>query len=957
MISPSTTTLSPNNRSRVKLYTLNEERQWDDRGTGFVTCTTPTAPNTTHALIVKSEVDGSTLLDSKILLNTKYQKQQETLVVWSEGDKHDLALSFQEKAGCDDIWENICYVQGKESSPFLTTANNLTSDSNGTTVYDSDDECAGESNDNYLPSSIILPPVDLSHLRDICDLFSPDKVRDASRRDLLARAIESGNYLRKLIDLFHICEDLENLESLHQLYEIIRSMFYLNKSSLFQLLFSEEFILDVIGCLEYDSQLNYHEKRNHREFLDTKATFREVIPIINQELLSKIHQTYRVQYIQDAILPAPSLFEENLLSTMNSFLFFNKVDIVTLLYEDPKFLSQLFATLKDENLSDEKRKDLMLFLKEFCVFSQTLQQQNRDNFFQALATHGILNVIQVMLSLDDVTTKQAALDVFASIVECNPSTVREYMLQETQSIQDDDELLLNLVISEIQSDPDPELSGALNLMNYLKLLIDPENMMAVVISEKTEFLSFFYFRSMSVLLAPLMANTSDLRLTRDDFHIAQLQNLILDFVTFCIEHHTYHMRNFLNKKDLLRRVLVLLQSKHQFLQLSALRFLRKIVGLKDEQYNLAIVRNNYFAPIVDSFKANKRRYNLLNSALIELFEFLRHEDVKILINYFVENFYSEFESVNYVKTFHELKIRYEAHRDRRERMLSDSSPIGSSRLHDNLNNSHLLPMQHFNQTQRHRKDDRDLDAEEENWFNDDDDENKISLVNRGTVYNGGSDDEDSQPETSGTTSAISTNEPIRSHHFRADHDEDGMPMTTTGKKSRASRSQYNKPVISIHIRRSPISSVGQLPPSSSISAENDPPAALRVDVPSTTTNGSSSSSSPRSNEPTSTYAMSPGLSNIADQYNDDENEQEGDIENDVFTKSNELNTNGNNSDSCSSTTRKRKIEHDHDDNNNNNNDDHVSSSVPNDDNASLLNDNNNTEQNKVFKRNNDESTK
>ncbi|CAF3475050.1 unnamed protein product, partial [Rotaria sp. Silwood2] len=50
--------------------------------------------------------------------------------------------------------------------------------------------------------------------------------------------------------------------------------------------------------------------------------------------------------------------------------------------EDPKFLSQLFATLKDDNLLDDKRKDLMLFLKEFCVFSQTLQQQNRDNFFQ-----------------------------------------------------------------------------------------------------------------------------------------------------------------------------------------------------------------------------------------------------------------------------------------------------------------------------------------------------------------------------------------------------------------------------------------------------------------------------------------------------------------------------------------------------------------------------------------------
>jgi protein phosphatase-4 regulatory subunit 3 len=140
--------------------------------------------------------------------------------------------------------------------------------------------------------------------------------------------------------------------------------------------------LDIIGCLEYEPQIKFTEKRNHREFLDTKATFKEVIPIGNQELLNKIHQTYRVQYIQDAILPAPSLFGENLLSTMNSFLFFNKVDIVTMLYEDPKFLSQLFSTLKDESLSDDKRKDLMLFLKEFCVFSQTLQQQNRDNFFQ-----------------------------------------------------------------------------------------------------------------------------------------------------------------------------------------------------------------------------------------------------------------------------------------------------------------------------------------------------------------------------------------------------------------------------------------------------------------------------------------------------------------------------------------------------------------------------------------------
>ena len=53
---------------------------------------------------------GSLLLESKIQPDTAYQKQQETLIVWSEGDNFDLALSFQEKAGCDEIWEKICQV-------------------------------------------------------------------------------------------------------------------------------------------------------------------------------------------------------------------------------------------------------------------------------------------------------------------------------------------------------------------------------------------------------------------------------------------------------------------------------------------------------------------------------------------------------------------------------------------------------------------------------------------------------------------------------------------------------------------------------------------------------------------------------------------------------------------------------------------------------------------------------
>lgn len=33
------------------------------------------------------------------------------MIVWSDMDKRDMALSFQEKSGCDEIWEKICEVR------------------------------------------------------------------------------------------------------------------------------------------------------------------------------------------------------------------------------------------------------------------------------------------------------------------------------------------------------------------------------------------------------------------------------------------------------------------------------------------------------------------------------------------------------------------------------------------------------------------------------------------------------------------------------------------------------------------------------------------------------------------------------------------------------------------------------------------------------------------------------
>lgn len=56
-------------------------------------------------------------------------------------------------------------------------------------------------------------------------------------------------------------------------------------------------------------------------------------------------------------------------------------------------------------------------------------------------------------------------------------------------------------------------------------------------------------------------------LPADNFQTAQLLALILELLTFCVEHHTYHIKNYIMNKDLLRRVLMLMNSKHTFLAL------------------------------------------------------------------------------------------------------------------------------------------------------------------------------------------------------------------------------------------------------------------------------------------------------------------------------------------------------------------------------------------------------
>lgn len=307
-------------------------------------------------------------------------------------------------------------VQGKDPSVEITQD----------IVEESEDERFEDMSDTAPP--IELPPCELARLEEISETIQ-NCLTTPLRKEKLSMALESENYIKKLLNLFHVCEDLDNTEGLHHLFEIFKNIFLLNKNALFEIMFAEDTIFDVVGCLEYDPSSTQPKK--HRQYLKQWAKFREAVPIKNQDLLAKIHQTFRVQYIQDIILPTPSVFvEDNMLNTLSSFIFFNKVEIVTLIQEDERFLVDMFTLLTDPSTNDVKRRDIVLFLKEFCNYAQNLQPQGKDSFYKTLTCLGILQALEITLVMNDEKTKAASIDILTAIVEFSPLVVRNYTLQQ-----------------------------------------------------------------------------------------------------------------------------------------------------------------------------------------------------------------------------------------------------------------------------------------------------------------------------------------------------------------------------------------------------------------------------------------------------------------------------------------------------------------------------------------------
>ncbi|KAI0404211.1 DUF625-domain-containing protein [Xylaria palmicola] len=640
-------------RRRVKVYELRNN-DWFDRGTGFCTATFNTSEDghqrDSQVIVESEDQPDRILLKTRICKEDGFHKQQETLIVWTEPTNGvDMALSFQEAEGCAMIWKFINSVQ-QQYNPSNTQDDSLS------------DDLAMD-----IPNPISLPEVSMANLADI---ESQMRIMSTSvnGRDALTKYVVAEGYIDKLIPIVSDAEDLESLADLHRLCNIMKIIILLNDTYIIEHAVSDPSVLGVVGALEYDPDFPSH-KANHRQWLQGKDRFREVVRVEDPAVLQKIHQTYRLQYLKDVVLAR--ILDDNTFSVLNSLIFFNQVDIVQHLQGNSAFLAELFNIFK-AGQDVMQKKEAVLFIQQCCTIAKNLQPPARQTLYNNFIAHGLLQVIHFGLKSQDVAARVGATDIMIAMIDHDPQMIRQTIyrsLHEKQTPFTD--TLIDLLLVE------PDLGVKSQLSDTLKILLDQAPPMQAEVFAKNNgeyaarnrlaqgpdpqqglFLDTFYEKSAVKLFRPLIALQERAAIQFTNIEASTLGYLV-EILCFFIRQHQHRSKFFVMSNNIVPRIAQLVRSPEKFLKLVAVRFIRQLVGSQDEFYIKHLAEKRVIEPVLDLLIQTLPRDNLISSACLELFEHIKKENIKELVKHMLENYRDKVKSVSHMELFKTLILRYD----------------------------------------------------------------------------------------------------------------------------------------------------------------------------------------------------------------------------------------------------------------------------------------------------------
>lgn len=155
---------------------------------------------------------------------------------------------------------------------------------------------------------------------------------------------------------------------------------------------------------------------------------------------------------------------------------------------------------------------------------------------------------------------------------------------------------------------------------------------------------------------------------------------LCDLLCFFVLHHTFRSKYFVLSTSISTHVAKLLTARPKHLRLAAIRFFRACVHKTDDFYNRFLIKNELVAPVLDIALGENGKDNLVTSACLEFFEFVRtvrpfppspsfllsltalakQSNAKAIINHVVERYGERTRRLAKVhKTFELLLTKYE----------------------------------------------------------------------------------------------------------------------------------------------------------------------------------------------------------------------------------------------------------------------------------------------------------
>ncbi|KAG7029010.1 Serine/threonine-protein phosphatase 4 regulatory subunit 3 [Cucurbita argyrosperma subsp. argyrosperma] len=693
---------SSNSMQRVKVYRLNDDGKWDDQGTGHVTVDYMERSEELGLFVIDEE-DNETLLLHRISSDDIYRKQEDTIISWRDPEySTELALSFQEATGCSFIWDNISSVQ--RNLQFSTLSN--------------------ETFHSVTSELRELPTVELSTLPLILKTVVESGIADQMR--LTELLLNDRDFFRKLMNLFRICEDLENSDGLHMIFKIVRGIVLLNSPQIFEKIFHDDLIMDIIGSLEYDPEVPHTQQ--FRNFLKEHVVFKEAIRIKSPAILSRIHQTYRVGYLKDVVLAR--MLDDSVVANLNSIIHANNVLVVTSLKDDSTFIQELFARLRSPSTPDDSKKDLVYFLHEFCSVSKSLQMAMQLRLFRDLTNEGIFDIITDVLQSPDKKLVLTGTDILILFLNQDPNLLRTHVARQEGFP------LFGLLIKGMVTDFGDNMHC--QFLEILRNLLDTYALPGV---QRDTIVEIFYEKHLGQLIDIITASCpteglqsgkniedADGRLGDTNGVKPEILSNICELLCFCVLQHPYRIKSNFLQNNIIDKVVLLTQRKEKYLVVAAVRFIRTVLSRHDEHLISYFVKNNTLKPIIDVFVANGSRYNLLNSAVLELLEYIKKENLKLLVIHIIDSFWNQLSRFENLSSIQALKVKY-------DQCLENCEMKGTLNTSD----------------PRKRNDERAPEKEEDDYFNGDSDEDDTASASVARKQN-----EQSQP---GLSNGVTTNCP------------------------------------------------------------------------------------------------------------------------------------------------------------------------------------------------------